>query len=65
MRTGSGHRLTTWLGDLRLPRDERRAARAERRAEDELRRERDWRDEHARKRMAAEAEARRNQPYRY
>jgi len=63
-RRGSG-RLTTWLGDLRLPADERRAARAERHAEEEIRRERDWSDEHARQRAATDAEARRNQPYRY
>jgi hypothetical protein len=48
---------------MRLPADERRAARAERRAEEEIRRERDWYDEHARQRAATEAEARRNLPY--
>ena len=58
-------RLRTWLGDLRLPAGERRAARAERRAEEEIRRERDWSDEHARKRAATAAEARRNLPYSY
>jgi hypothetical protein len=63
-RHGSG-RLRMWLGDLRLPADERRAAKAERRAEDEIRRERDWSDEHGRQRAAADAEARRNLPYRY
>ena len=63
-RPGSG-RLTTWVGDLRLPADERRAAKAERRAEDEIRRERDWSDEHARQRAATDAETRRNLPYRY
>ena len=63
-RRGAG-RLTTWLSDLRLPADERRAARAVRRAEEEIRRERDWSDEHARKQAATAAEARRNLPYRY
>ena len=63
MRRRSG-RLTTWLGDLRLPADERRAAKAERHAEEEIRRERDWTDEHARRVAASEAEARRNLPYR-
>jgi hypothetical protein len=48
---------------MRLPADERRAARSERRAEEQIRRERDWSDEHARQLMSAEAEARRNRPY--
>ena len=48
------------LRELRLPRDERRAARAEREAEAQMRRERD--DPHMAQRLAARnaAEARRN-----
>jgi hypothetical protein len=65
MHRRSEGRLATWIGDLRLPPDERRAAKAERRAEKEIRRERDWSDEHARQRAATEAEARRNHQYRY
>jgi hypothetical protein len=64
MRRHCPGRLRTWLGDRQLPADERRAARAERRVEDEMRRERDWHDERARQRAAMEAEIRRHQPYR-
>jgi hypothetical protein len=52
---GVWHKLSEW----RLPADERRAARAERRVETQLRRERDseWRAE--RRAAALEAESRR------
>jgi hypothetical protein len=36
-----GRRAATWIGELRLPRDERRAARAERAAERQMNLERD------------------------
>jgi hypothetical protein len=47
------------LQELRLPRAERMAARAERRAEGELRRERDNQQRAERRAAATEAEARR------
>jgi hypothetical protein len=49
------------LSELRLPRPERDAARAERRAEREIRRERDNQDSGARRAAKLEAEARRQQ----
>jgi hypothetical protein len=48
------------LRDLRLPREEREAARSERHAEGELRRQRDNEQSAARRAAALEAEARRN-----
>jgi uncharacterized protein YigA (DUF484 family) len=48
------------LRELRLPPSEREAARAERRAERALRRERDNQESAARRAAALEAEARRN-----
>jgi hypothetical protein len=52
-------RVRFWLSDARLPRPDRNAAGAERRAEMEIRRERDRVDERARQLAAAEAERRR------
>jgi hypothetical protein len=52
-------RVRFWLSDARLPRLDRNAAQAERRAEMEIRRERDRVDERARQLAAAEAERRR------
>lgn len=52
-------RIGAWLREQRLPADERHAARAERRAEEQLRRERDKDDERARQLAAADAERRR------
>lgn len=52
--------LIVVVRQLRLPRPEREAARAERRAERDLRRERDNRDSAARRAAAREAEARRD-----
>jgi hypothetical protein len=52
-------RAGSWVRERRLPADERMAARAERRAEDQMRRERDKDDERARQLAAAEAERRR------
>jgi hypothetical protein len=49
-------RVGTWVREQRLPADERRAARAARRAEELLRKERDHDDERARQLAAAEAE---------
>jgi len=49
----------TWVREQRLPPDERRAARAARKAEELLRRERDHDDERARQLAAVEAERRR------
>lgn len=64
MRRNDPPRLAVWLGDMRLPADERRAAQSERRVEAEMRSVRDWYDERARQRAALEAEIRRHQPYR-
>ena len=64
MRRHGQHRLTIWLGDMRLPADERRAAQSERRVEAEMRSERDFYDHRARQRAAMDAEIRRHQPYR-
>ena len=52
-------RIGAWVRERRLPADERRAARAERRAEEQLRRERDKDDERARQLAAVDAERRR------
>jgi hypothetical protein len=43
---------------MRLPLDERRAARASRRAEETIRSEREWRDERMALRLKEQAEAR-------
>ena len=48
-----------WLHDLRLPKPEREAARAERRVEEQLRRERDNPYTAERRAAALEAESRR------
>ena len=48
--------------DLRLPRDEREAARAERRAEEQMRRERDNTESAERRAAAVEAESKRYSP---
>jgi hypothetical protein len=53
--------LAQVLGELRLPRPEREAARGERRAEREMRRERDNQQSAARRAAKLEAEARRQQ----
>ena len=52
-------RVRALVRERRLPPDERRAARAERQAEEQMRRERDKDDERARQLAAAEAERRR------
>jgi hypothetical protein len=52
-------RVGTWIRERRLPEAERRAAQAERKAEAQMRRERDKDDERARQLAAAEAERRR------
>jgi hypothetical protein len=52
-------RVGSWIRERRLPADERQAARAERKAEAQIRRERDKDDERARQLAAAEAERRR------
>ena len=49
-------RVREFLRDRRLAPDERMAARAERRAEEQLRRERDYDDPRARQLAAADAE---------
>jgi hypothetical protein len=49
--------------ELALPRDERRAARAERKAEDAIRRERDNLESADRRAAAVEAERRRDQGF--
>jgi hypothetical protein len=54
-------RTQSFLRDLRLPRDERAARRAERRAEDEMRKTRDNRETPERRAAALEAERRRHQ----
>jgi hypothetical protein len=53
----------TFLSELRLPREERAAARAERRAEETLRRERDNSETAARRAAAVEAERWRSKGY--
>jgi hypothetical protein len=52
-------RPRTWLQEMRLPGPERQAARAEREAERQMRRERDNEENAARRAAAVEAEARR------
>jgi hypothetical protein len=52
-------RVGSWVQEQRLPLDERRAARTERKVEEMMRRERDHDDERARQLAAAEAERRR------
>jgi len=54
-------RTQTFLREMRLPRAERAARRAERRAEDEMRRSRDNDETPERRAAALEAEARRQQ----
>jgi hypothetical protein len=54
-------RTQSFLRDLRLPRAERAARRAERRAEDEMRKTRDNRETPERRAAALEAERRRHQ----
>lgn len=54
------HSPLTWWQEMRLPRPERRAARAEREAEFRLRRERDNEHSAARRAAALEAESRRD-----
>ena len=60
-----GANSVRFLRELALPRDERRAARAERRAEDAIRRERDNTESNARRAAALEAESRRHDSYKY
>ena len=52
-----------FVRELALPRDERRAARAERKAEDAMRRERDNLESADRRAAAVEAERRRDQGF--
>ena len=52
-------RVGSWVQEQRLPLDERRAARTERKVEEMMRRERDHVDVRARQIAAAEAERRR------
>ena len=52
-------RMRSWVREQKMPADERNAARAERRAEQQLRRERDHDDQRARQLAAADAERRR------
>jgi hypothetical protein len=54
-------RTQSFLRDLRLPRDERAARRAERRVEDEMRKTRDNNETPERRAAALEAERRRHQ----
>jgi hypothetical protein len=54
-------RTQSFLRDLRVPRDERAARRAERRAEDEMRKTRDNDETPERRAAALEAERRRHQ----
>ena len=56
-----GANSVRFLRELALPRDERRAARAERRAEDAIRRERDNTESAERRAAAVEAERHRHQ----
>lgn len=53
------HRPLTWLQEMRLPGPERQAARAEREAERQMKRERDNEETAARRAAALEAESRR------
>ena len=54
-----------FLRELTLPRDDRRAARAERRAEDAMRRERDNTESNVRLAAAIDAERHRHDGYKY
>ncbi len=54
-----------FVRELGLPKGERRAARAERRAEEAMRRERDNTESNARRAAALEAERRRHDGYKY
>jgi hypothetical protein len=63
MRANS--RIGSFLREMRLPRDDRAAARAERRAEMRLRSERDNEETPERRAAAAEAERRREGPTSY
>jgi hypothetical protein len=56
---GRDRSLTIFLRELRLPSDERAAARAERRVEAEMRRQRDNQETPERRAAAIEAESRR------
>jgi hypothetical protein len=56
----SEHSARIWLREMRLPRPERNAARAERASEREMRRERDNQHTAARRAAAVEAESRRH-----
>ena len=53
-----GRAALTWMGEWRLPGPERRAARSEREAERQMRRERDNQDSNERRAAALAAEAR-------
>jgi hypothetical protein len=53
------HSVRNWLREMRLPRPERQAARAERASEREIRRERDNEYGAARRAAATDAESRR------
>ena len=55
-----GRTTLTWIGERRLPGDERHAARAERETERQMRRERDNDQSAAIRAAALEAEARRD-----
>ena len=52
------HKRRIHMREWLLPRDERRAARLEREAEERVRRERDWHCERSRQLLRAEAERR-------
>ena len=67
LRTGRiarrGRELLTWAGEWRLPPPERRAARAEREAERQMRRERDNEHSATIRAAALEAESRRDRNF--
>jgi hypothetical protein len=67
LRTGRiarrGRALLTWTSEWRLPPPERRAARAEREAERQMRRERDNEESASMRAAALEAEARRDRNF--
>jgi hypothetical protein len=56
---GRGRAALTWMGEWRLPSADRRAARAERETERQMKRERDNEETAARRAAALEAESRR------
>ena len=58
-----GRAALTWMGEWRLPGPERRAARSERDAERQMRRERDNEESAAIRAAALEAEARRDRNF--